>query len=235
MVVSKVPLKCRSLVLKDNLPVNAGGRIFQDCSKVFDSNKHMRFGIGIFLFSGPFIISLLLIISWSSLGLEKLSRHNMIVVVILIAAYVALFIPAWRTAYLALDLRSHPEKIREYLDSGEERKNYLAVASFPGALSVGDLEGMIKKGSARMRINALIEAGERRDPALMTFMEHALSDPQLNVRTKACWALGRMATPQTIPLLENVVRYDPSWYVRDYAYLALGMMKPEAKVVLLEY
>jgi HEAT repeat protein len=77
----------------------------------------------------------------------------------------------------------------------------------------------------------VIEAGERRDPSFLPDIEARLKDPQMNVRTKACRALGRMGSDRAISLLDKTVRNDPSWYVRDYAYAALGRIRPEARVV----
>lgn len=231
LVVSRQPIGCASIILRDRLPANAGGRIFKAYGKVFDRNAHMRLGIGIFLFSGPLIIVLVLLISWLGLGLERLSRHSMAASCVIIAAYLVLFAPAWHTAFLGIQLRAHPERIRTYLDSGVEKKQYLVASTFPGSLSLRDIESMMRSKSPRIRINTIIEAGQRRDPALTNAMERSLKDPQLNVRTKACWSLGRIGSDRALLLLDKVVRDDPSWYVREYAYSALGMIRPEAKVI----
>jgi hypothetical protein len=235
MVVSRVDTLCTSIVLHDGLPANENGRIFTEYSKVLDRNKYMRNGIGFFLFSGPLIIVLILLISWLGLGLEKLSRRSMVAVSLFVFVYMALFIPAWHTTYLGIELRSHPERIREYMNSGEEKKRYLVASTYPGAVSAEDLERMIREPSMRIRVNALIEAGNRRDPSFMALMEDALKDTQLNVRTKACWALGRIGSERAFLFLEKIVRNDPSWYVRVYAYSALGKIRPEAKVVSADF
>jgi len=94
---------------------------------------------------------------------------------------------------------------------------------------------MIREPSARIRVNSLIEAGNRRDPSFMAAMEDALSDANLNVRTKACWAIGRIGSERALYLLKKVVGGDPSWYVREYAYSALGKIQPEAKVVSADF
>jgi hypothetical protein len=230
-VVSREDLSCPSLVLNDDLPANTQGRIFGQYATIFDHNRFMRLGIGLFLFSGPLIIVAFLLVSWLGLGIERLSEKSRAAAIIGVIGYLALFIPAWHTSFLRLQVRAHPEQIREYLASGNEKKRYLVVATFPGALSAEDLKGMIREPSARIRINALIEAGERRDRALAPLMEEALTDPQVNVRTKACWALGRINSRQALLLLEKVLRNDPSWYVRGYAYSAIGEIRPEAKTI----
>ena len=235
IVVSRHDAGCTSIVLNDDLPANEKGRIFGEDSKILDRNKYMRSGIGFFLFSGPLIIVLILLVSWLGLGLEKLSHRSMAVVSLFILAYLALFVPAMHTAYLGIQLKSHPEKISEYMSSGEENKHYLVISTYPGAVSAGDLERMIREPSARIRVNSLIEAGNRRDPSFMAAMEDALSDANLNVRTKACWAIGRIGSERALYLLKKVVGGDPSWYVREYAYSALGKIQPESKVVSVDF
>ena len=65
----------------------------------------------------------------------------------------------------------------------------------------------------------------------MDVLTDALDDPQLNVRTRACWALGNIASKDALSLLEGVVRQDPSWYVRGYAYRAIGRVRPVSRSV----
>jgi hypothetical protein len=234
VVVSKERLTCRAIVLKDNLPANEKGRIFREYGAVFDLNRHMRNGIGLYYYSGPFAVGIILLFSWLAVALVNLSYSSRTAVMVLLGIYLILFIPFFHTGYLALNLRMHPEQMGEYKNSGEEKKIYLMTVMYPGALSLADLDAMIRKGSTRVKINALVEAGERRDPALTSLIGKALDDSQINVRTKACWALGRMASPQTMPMLERVLRNDPSWYVRDYAYAALGAMRYDTKIVDLD-
>ena len=162
----------------------------------------MRSGIGFFLFSGPLIIVLILLVSWLGLGLEKLSHRSMAVVSLFILAYLALFVPAMHTTYLGIQLKLHPED-REYMSSGEENKRYLMVSTYPGAVSTGDLERMIRESSARVPGQCPHRAGNRRDPSFMAAMEDALSDANLNVRTKACWAIGRIGSERALYLLKK--------------------------------
>lgn len=234
VTVSREPLKCRAIVLKDKLPANAEGRIFREYGPIFDLNRHMRQGIGLFFYSGPLAVALIFLFSWLSVGLVRLSYASRAASAGLLALYLALFIPFFQTGYLALNLRAHPEQLEDYKNSGNEQKTYLSAVMYPGALSAADLGAMIMKGSVRVRINALLEAGERRSSELLPLVVNALDDPQLNVRTKACWALGRMRNAQTAPLLEKVLQSDPSWYVRDYAYGALGVLRTDAMIVNLD-
>jgi hypothetical protein len=234
VIVSTEPLKCKTVVLKDKLPANANGRIFKEYGTIFDLNRHMRYGIGLFFYSGPFAAGMFFLFSWLAVGLVRLSYSSRAAVVGLLVMYLALFIPFFHAGYLALNLRMHPDQLGDYKNSDSEKKIYLAAVMYPGALTAADLDAMIRKGSTRVRLNALVEAGERRDPALLPLVESALEDPQVNVRTKACWALGRMPAGQAVPLLEKVLQGDPSWYVRDYAYGALSVLRTDAKVVSLD-
>jgi HEAT repeat protein len=93
---------------------------------------------------------------------------------------------------------------------------------------------MLRDASTRVRVNALVEAGERRNPTYLPLVEKNMADPQLNVRTKACWSLGRIGTERSLELLRQAARTDPSWYVRDYAYAAAGRIMPETMLVSLE-
>jgi hypothetical protein len=231
MTVSKKPLKCRGIVLKDSLPANEKRRIFKEYDKEWDLNRNMRNGIGFYYFSGPFPFCIILLASWLGMALVRLFQFSRVAATILLCIYLALFIPVCNTTYLAMYLRTHPEKMREYLDSGKEKKVYLATVESPGALTLDDLKNLMEKGSTRIRINALVEARERRNPALIPAIEQSLRDPRLNVRNKACRALERMAAPEAIPVLERTARSDPSWYVRNSAYYALGTVKPDARVV----
>jgi HEAT repeat protein len=71
------------------------------------------------------------------------------------------------------------------------------------------------------------------DMGLLSAIEALLKDPKMNVRTKACWALGKIQSDMALNLLDKVVHEDPSWYVRDYAYASTGRIRPETKVISL--
>ncbi|MRR13912.1 HEAT repeat domain-containing protein [archaeon] len=85
--------------------------------------------------------------------------------------------------------------------------------------------------SPRIRLRALLEAGERGGPKFLDLFGQALDDPQLNVRTKACWSLGRIESPKAAALLRKAFLQDPSWYVRGYAYRALAGSGPVSRTV----
>jgi len=110
---------------------------------------------------------------------------------------------------------------------------YAAVATYPGALPKETLVRLMQDPSSRVRVNALIEAGDRKDKTLEPAIEARLRDPKMNVRTKACWALGKIQSEEVLNLLDRTAREDPSWYVRNYAYASIGRIRPETKVISL--
>ncbi len=223
---------CRSILLPaDGLAANHGNRIMQKYAKTLDPNRYMRNGIGFFFFSGPLVFITALILSWIALALERVFMWNKAVSILLVMGYLSTFIPAFHGAYLLARIKTHPDMIPRYAASTLERERYTVVAMYPGALSKEDLLRLMQDPSARVRLNALMEAGYRRDESMVGTIAVGLKDPKLNVRTKACWALGKIPTHEAARLLDRVVVEDPSWYVRDYAYASLGSVRPQTKVV----
>jgi hypothetical protein len=232
--VSRQGLNCRSIrIPDDSRSANDNNRIIDDLSKAIDPNKQMRGSIGFFFFSGPLIVISVLILSWIALTLERIFIRSRIITFIIVIAYLSVFLPLFHGAYLLVQLKSHPEMISDYVASPVERMRYAAVATYPGALSKEDLVRLIQDTSARVRVNAIVEAGNRNDKALLPAIEARLKDPKMNVRTKACWVLGRVHSDTALNLLDKTVHEDPSWYVRDYAYASMGRIRPETKVISL--
>jgi hypothetical protein len=232
--VSRQGLNCMSVRLPDDgRSANDNNRIIDELSKAIDPNKLMRKGIGFFFFSGPLIIITALILSWFALALERIFVRSRLMTFVIVIAYLSVFMPMFHAAYLLAQLKTHPEKISEYAASPMERMRYVAVATYPGALPKEDLVRLMQDPSARVRVNAVIEAGDRMDMALLPDIEARLKDPKMNVRTKACWALGKIQSDMAMNLLDKAVREDPSWYVRDYAYASIGRIRPETKVISL--
>jgi Ca2+/Na+ antiporter len=232
--VSSQGLNCRSVMLPaDNLSANENNRIIDELSKAIDPNKQMRGGIGFFFFSGPLIVIAALILSWFALALERVFTLSRLITFIIVIAYLSVFMPLFHGTYLLAQLKTHPEKISDYAASPVERMRYAAVATYPGALSKEDLVRLMQDPSARVRVNAVVEAGDRMDMGLLSAIEALLKDPKMNVRTKACWALGKIQSDMALNLLDKVVHEDPSWYVRDYAYASTGRIRPETKVISL--
>ena len=174
-----------------------------------------------------------LILSWFALALEMVFTRSRLIVFIIVIAYLSVFMPLFHGAYLLAQLKSHPEKISDYAASPVESMRYTVVVTYPGALSKQDLVSLMQDPSARVRVNAVIEAGDRMDMALLSAIEARLKDPKMNVRTKACRALGKIQSDKALNLLDKAVREDPSWYVRDYAYASIGRIRPETKVISL--
>lgn len=225
-------LNCRAVRLPDDgLSANDENRIIEKYGKAIDPNKDIRGAIGFFLFSGPLIAIIVLLLSWLALGLEHIYTRSRISAMVVVLAYLSIFAPLFHGAYLTAQLEAHSERIMEYASSPSERMRYIALSVYPGALAPESLVRLMNDPSARVRLNAVIEAGKRRDTSLLPDIETRLKDPQMNVRTKACQALGRLGSDQAISLLDKTVRIDPSWYVRDYAYAAMGRIRPEARIV----
>ncbi|MGC9325877.1 MAG: HEAT repeat domain-containing protein [Desulfomonilia bacterium] len=231
MVVSREPLSCTSIVLKDSLPANLNNRIFKDYSRIFDQNSSMRTAIGLFLFKGPLLLIPFLILAWVSHVLASMFDRFRILTVIGIAAYILMYVPALHTRILHSHLTNHPEKIHEYILSEHEKKRYLALITYPDQFTFNELVRFATDSSSRIRLNALVAAGERKDLNYLPLFEQALEDTQLNVRTKACWGLGKIGSVQALPMIEKALTDDESWYVRGYAYSALGRIRPVSLVV----
>jgi hypothetical protein len=232
--VSRQDLNCRSVRLPDDhLSANDNNRVIDELSKAIDPNKQMRGGIGFFFFSGPLILITALILSWFALALERIFTRSRLIAIILVIAYLLVFMPLFHGEYLSAQLKSHPEKISDYAASPVERMRYTAVATYPGALSKEDLMRLMQDPSTRVRVNAVIEAGDRMDMGLLPAIEVRLKDPKMNVRTKACRALGKIQSDTALTLLDKAVHEDPSWYVRDYAYASIGRIRPETKEISL--
>jgi uncharacterized membrane protein YhaH (DUF805 family) len=231
IVVSRSELPCRSIILTDSRPVNAANRIIEKESKAFDRNERMRQGIGLFLFKGPLLLVVALFMLWFSLFVSNLWERSAIASLLVMIAYLALFTPAWKNLYERRELAAHKDRIASYILSEHEEKRYLALAVFPKEFTDRELIRFSKDESPRIRLRALFEAGERGGAQFEGVMEKALRDPQLNVRTKACWTLGRIGSAKAADLLEQTLRNDPSWYVRGYAYRALGRIRPAARII----
>ena len=62
-------------------------------------------------------------------------------------------------------------------------------------------------------------------------MKEGITDPEQIVRTKVYKTLGEIGGEDAIPLLDQAIRQDPSWYARDYAYKAIGEIHFIYKIV----
>ena len=239
IAVSDEKLACRSVVLNSGYGIVSADRILKDASG--DPNKALRTGVGTFLKGpvGPIVMVPVIILGWAAFGLACLFRKKPAIAVIVVICYILMFIPGFYHSYLKKTLYSYPSKIHEYSSSSNSAKRYLSLIYMldkklvhTDGLYPDELRALAGDLQASTRLNALILAGNLKDVQFADLVKTSLNDSQLNVRTKACWAIGRLGAPDTVSILEGVINNDPSWYVRDYAYMALSKLKHEAKIVL---
>lgn len=207
-----------------DLDLNAALRRY---SASHDPNRWLRLGLGLGLASLK-LVGLGLAV-WLAGGLAWLYRANRVVCLLLLLLYYACFWPLAQLKFYQIELARAPISLTAYAQSDSEVKRYLAASS--ARLGRSDLARLVGDQSPRVRLTALINLGERRDLSLLPLVLQALNDPQLNVRTKACWALGRLHDPSAYGPLDACIRHDSSWYVRDYAYAALNQIKPISRAV----
>ncbi len=187
-----------------------------------DLNRHMRSGIGVALRIMP-VFGLLLII-WLVAEFSAARGNWQVLVWLVLFANIGLWSPLVWQKIVVTDLQRNPAKLGSYVESTSGVRRY--AASLSDNLAVDDIRRLARDPSPRVRLNALLAAGRRKDPQLINVMIAGLDDPQLNVRTKACWALGQVGGLQACAYLEKTLRDDPSWYVRDYAFSAIGRIRP---------
>jgi hypothetical protein len=236
IAASDEKLPCRSVILDSGAGIVAADRILKDATG--DPNKALRTGIGTFL-KGPIVMVPVIILGWAAFGLSSLFRRKPVAAAIVTLCYLLLFIPGFYQTYLKKNLYADPSKIHEYASSSNPSKRYLSLiymldkkAAHTDGLYPDELRALAGDSRASTRLNALILAGELKDPQFADLAKISLNDAQLNVRTKACWAIGRFGQPDAASILEGVINNDPSWYVRDYAYMAMSKFKHESKIVL---
>ncbi|HEY9162132.1 MAG TPA: HEAT repeat domain-containing protein [Desulfomonilia bacterium] len=236
IAASDEKLPCRSVVLSSGAGIVTADRILKDATG--DPNKALRNGIGTFL-KGPIVMVPVIILGWASFGLASLFRRKPLAAIIVILCYLMVFIPGFYQTYLKRTLYADSSKIHEYASSSNPSKRYLSLIYMldknvvhTDGLYPDELRALAGDSRASTRLNALVLAGELRDPQFSDLARISLNDSQLNVRTKACWAIGRFGLPDAASALEGVINNDPSWYVRDYAYMAMSKFKHEAKIVL---
>lgn len=233
VAVSRIPLECPCIVLADEEPANTSNRIMKELGTVYDHNEKMRSGIGLFFYRGPLIFVPVLFILWVTLYVSRLSGRHPAAACLVIIGYLGLFSYPVHAVFLQCQLRGDPQLIHEFLLSEHELKRYLALAAFPEQITDRELARFAEDPSARVRLSAVFESGNRNKPEFLTIFRHALQDDQLNVRTRACLALGNLGGKEALSLLEKVLVEDPSWYVRGYAYRAIGRIRPVTKTVVL--
>jgi len=228
-------LKCLSVRLTNNTATAES--ILK--APALDRNKTMRKGIGTFLTKGPILIVPIFLLAWIALGLARLTERNLTLGAFVLSAFLLVFVPGFSHLYAGHELRKHPEKIHAYAASRHPSQRYQALLlqldpsrRLLEKLTPGEIAALAKDPYAKIRLNALILAGRDAEKAdYFSLVRNALSDPQLNVRTKACKDLGQIGGPEALNLLLATLHNDPSWYVRDYAYHAIGRIRPISAVV----
>lgn len=230
LAVSKRPVACNGITVSKKGFVNLGNRVIRQGSEKFDNNRSIRKAVGFFL-KGPIILIPIFAILWLALWLASLFEHHKFFVVLLIAVYLIGFIPHMHYIYLTHSINIHKEKAHTFAASDSVKKRYIALRYHSGKFTRDELSAFTTDPSPKMRLNAYIIMGKRKYADLVGLLEKGTRDPQLNVRTKACEALGRIGNTEALRVLEKVAGGDPSWYVRNYAYGAIGRIRPVFKVV----
>jgi len=202
----------------------------QSYSAKYDASRRLRLGVGLGLVCLK-LVGLGLAV-WFGFALAGIYAGNRATCLVLAIVYYAFFSPLAQLKFYEVELKRVPNALAAFARSDCEAKRYLAASS--PLLECGDLARLAGDQSPRVRLTALVNAGERRELSLLPQVLQALNDPQLNVRTKACWALGRMPDRSAIGALYARLQCDPSWYVRDYAYAALNQIQPISRIVRLQ-
>jgi hypothetical protein len=236
IAASDEKLPCKSVILNSGAGIVSADRILKDATG--DPNKALRTGIGIFL-KGPLVMVPIIILGWAAFGLSRLFLKKPAAAVIVTLCYLLIFAPGFYQTYLKKVLYSDPSKIHEYASSSNPSKRYLSLiymldksVEHTDGLYPDELKQLAGDSKASTRLNALVLAGNLKDVQFADLVKTSLNDTQINVRTKACWAMGRLGMPDTAVILQSVINNDPSWYVRDYAYMAISKYKHEARIVL---
>jgi len=228
--VSKRRLGCPHIKAESNTALNKGNELIERASSLFDLNRPMRRSIGIFI-RGPVLVVPLFLLVWLSITLSRLSMSRRILVTIMVLVYYMCFIPSLHNVYVIHKLASNPGIIHDYARSKGRIKKYTCLVTYPGRLSKSELKRLANDKSAGIRLNALIEMGRREDTGFVPRLIQATKDPQLNVRTKACEALGLIGGKDALNALYTLLKTENNWYVRDYAYRALCRIHPIAAIM----
>ncbi len=236
IAASDEKLPCKSVILNSGAGIVSADRILKDATG--DPNKALRTGIGTFL-KGPIVMVPVIILGWAAFGLSRLFLKKPFAAVIVTLCYLLIFAPGFYKTYLKNALYSDPSKIHEYASSSNSAKRYLSLiymldknVEHTNGLYPDELRTLAGDSKASTRLNALVLAGNLKDAQFADLAKTSLNDTQINVRTKACWAIGRLGMPDTAIILQDVIDKDPSWYVRDYAYMAMSKYRHESKIVI---
>ena len=220
LVIGKKELACPSFLLPPAEAANRSQAIMMKASKQFDRNKAFRRGVRWF-FKGGFWVALLLLILRFSIFLEDVyERQKAVALFFLLAAFL---LPA-RGLYhqfLLHSLEADPmTRAHEYASSKSATKRYLSAVHAWDYLSREELSLLSTDPNLRVRHYAFVAMGLQGDPGFLSPLTRGSTDPEQIVRTKVYRALGEIGGEDAIPLLDQAIAQDPSWYARDYAYKA---------------
>jgi len=231
LVIGKKELVCPSFLLSPAEAANPSTVIIMKASKQFDRNKALRRGVRWF-FKGGFWVALLLLILRFAIFLEDVFERQKAVALLFLLA--ALLLPA-RCLYnqsLLHSLQADPNtKAHEYASSKSPTKRYLTVVYLWDHLSLEELSLLSTDPSPRVRHYAFVAMGQQGDPSFLAALTKGISDPEQIVRTKVYRALGQIGGEDAMPLLDQAIMQDPSWYARDYAYRARSEIDRIYKIV----
>ncbi len=80
---------------------------------------------------------------------------------------------------------------------------------------------LLRAGRKQMLRNACVVLGNSGRPEAIPYLKKGLADPAWLVRLHAAWALGRLATPETLALLREVLENEEDPRVREEVLSAL--------------
>lgn len=230
LVVGTERSDCSSFVLSSAGPFESGAEILLEAGKEFDGNKTVRRCIRWFLRAG-LVVALVLLVIWLAMLVEDVLPRHRGIAFFLVGSSLILAASGFYTQYLEHVLHSDPRRVHVYASSTSARKRYMSLHSSTHSLAGEELESLAGDPSPGIRHSAFVQMGERADPSFLSACTKGLADPEQIVRTKVCKALGEMGGEEALRLLEHVVMQDPSWYVRDYAFWAIGRIRPVSKKV----
>ena len=168
LVAGTQDLPCTALRGEDASPLNAQNRSITAGSRLFDRNRPMRRGIGTALKALPLVGLLALV--WLGFAL---AGRGLTLTTLLLGIYLAGWLPAGYQVFLIHQLQTHPEKVHAYVLSEHEAQRYVTLLSAPDELSARELERYARDQSPRVRLNALIVAGQRGQGDLLPLLKEA--------------------------------------------------------------
>jgi len=228
MVAGMGPMDCPGYLISDREPVNLGNRILGEGSIRLDKNRALRRGIRFFM-HGSLVITIFLGACWVVFFVEDVYQRYRPIALLLWVCLLLLSASSLLHQYRIHSLKRNPEKVHEYVRSSCAGRRWISLRHFSDHLTEGELESMALDPNTKIRHLSISLLGEEGKEKFLPLMKGRMTDPELIVRTKVCWALGRIGGEEALRLLDRAIEEDPSWYVRDYAYKAREGIKPVFK------